>query len=323
MSRRAFAIATAFVLIGLAVPGPLVADDKVKLAIARSAMLVWIAEENGFFEDEGLDVEIQVFQSGLAASSALLEGSADLSTTAESAFVGRSFEHPDLRVLASISASESARLVGRRDRGIVTAEDLTGRRIGVTKGTTGEFLLDRYLTLNRMSLDSVAIEDLRPADIASALVAGDIDAGLTWEPYIFDAEVALGDNAVALPGQDGQHYYFLLLSKADWIERNPEPTSKVLRAILRAEQFVIDNEEAAKGLVAKRLEFSADYVDHLWPMHSLHVGLPQDLLFKLEETARWRIRKGLTRDDAMPNYVDFIETRFLHEINPLTVGIVR
>lgn len=323
MHRPVFSLAVALVLIGLVVPGPLLADDTIKLAAVRTAMLVWLADENGFFEDEGIDVEIQTFPSGFAASRALLDGSADLSTTSESAFVGRSFEHPDLRVLASISASESARLVGRRDRGIVVPEDLIGKRIGVSKGTTGEFLLGRYLTLNRLSLDAVEIEDLQAPDIASALAAGDIDAGLTWEPHIFRAETELGENAVTLPGQDGQHFYFLLLSKADWIGRNPDAATKVLRAIFRAEQFVIDNEDAAKALVGARLEFSEDYVDHLWPLHSLHVGLPQDLLFKLEETARWRMRKGMTQNGTMPNYVDFMETRFMQEINPLTVGIVR
>lgn len=323
MHRCSAAIAVALVFAIFVAPGPLRADTKVRLAVAKTAMLVWVTERRGFFEDEGLDVEITLFQSGLAASNAVLEGAADLSTTSESGFVGQSFEHPELRVLATISASESARLVGRRDRGILAARDLAGQRIGITKGTTGEILLGRYLTLHRLSLDDVELVDLRAPEIAAELVAGGIDAGLTWEPHVYIAETELGDNAVTLPDQDGQHFYFLLLSTQSWIQSNPAATDALLRAFLSAERFAIENETAAKALIAEKLDFESDYVDHIWPLHSLRLSLPQDLLFRLEETARWRLQEGLTRSSTMPNYIDLIETRFMRELRPSAVGIVR
>lgn len=309
--------------------GPGAAEGDIKVAASRTALLFWIAAERGFFEEEGLHatsksghVRPLLFQSGLAAGRALLTGAADLSTTADSAFVSLSVEHPNLRILASISASEISRLVARRDRGISSAADLVGKRVGVTVGSAGEFLLGRYLTLNRVPLGIVELVDLKPAAIVKALVSGDIDAGLTWEPFIHDAEVALGDNGVVLPGQEGQHYYFLVVTTEEWIARNRDAATKIVRALIRAENFAIENQDAAKALIAEKFGYERAYLDHLWPLHSLHVSLPQDLLFMLEESADWRMRKGLVKRQAMPNFVDLIDAATLRAVNPIVVGIL-
>ena len=313
-------LVTLAVLAGLAT-GSLEAAEKLTISASQTALLVWLAHDRGYFKDEGLDVDVKRFQSGLASADALINGDAELSTTSDSAFVSRSLKHPDLRILAAISTIEVSRLVGRRDRNVIAAKDLAARRIGVTVGSTGEFLLGRYLTLNGLSLSDVEIVNMKPAAIEAALVSGEIDAGLTWVPYIYRAEAALGQNAVRLPDQEGQFFYFLLLGKADWIKSNAETTRAVLRALLRAEQLVIDQGDVAKRHIADMFNHDPTYMDHLWPLHSLRVSLPRDLLFFMEEQARWRIRKGLTMRKSVPNYLELIDTKPLRALRSDVVGI--
>lgn len=297
--------------------------QKITLGATRTALLVWVAEARGFFKDEGLDVKIELFQSGSFAADALIEQRVDLSTTSEAAFVSRSFKHSRLRILATLSSSETARLVGRKDRGITTPRDLVGKRIGVTQKSTSDFLLSRYLTLNGIDQASIKLVDLPPKDITNSLIKGEIDAGLTWEPFIHQAEVGLGDQSVILPNQEGQHFYFMLLTSADWVERNQTTAEKILRALTRAERFSTEQKRLAMAAINARFQLKAGYLERLWPQHNLHVSLPQDLLFILDEQARWRIQRKFVQAETAPNYISFIELRPLVAVSPVDVGIVR
>ncbi len=303
--------------------GPAKASEKVTIAASETAILVWLAEERDFFADEGLDVALERYQSGSYAADAVLTGEAQLSTTSESAFVSRSLNHPELRILAAISASETARLVGRRDRGVLTPSDLSGKTIGVTKRSTGEFFLGRYLALNGLTAEDVDIVNLKPAEIATALTKGEIDAGLTWDPFIYEAQVALGEQAIVLPEQEGQFFYFLLMARSDWVEANPKAVKAILRALLHAEEFALEEPTTAKHAIGDKFEYERSYLDHLWPLHNLHVSLPQDLLFLLEEQAHWRISQGLVERRAIPNYLNFVASRPLQDVRPSAIGIVK
>ncbi|MGF1620566.1 MAG: ABC transporter substrate-binding protein [Rhodomicrobiaceae bacterium] len=298
-------------------------SDRVRISASQTAILVWIAEERGFFRDEGLDVDVELFQSGLSAVRALLGGKAQLSTTADATFVGQSFERPDLRFLATISTLETTRLVGRKDHGVENAVDLAGKRIGVTLSSASEYFLTRYLTLHGISADAPVLIDLTPSEIAEKLVRGDIDAGFTWEPFIGNAEHQLKSNAVTLPGQLDQLYYFMLLSTEPWLKKNPDKAERILRALIAAETFAIDEASAAKAIIQKRFGYRTADLDRVWHLHNLNVNLPQEMLFALEQQAAWQIQKELTQSKTAPNFLSMAATEPLSKVRPASLGIVK
>ncbi|NJM33433.1 MAG: ABC transporter substrate-binding protein [Rhodomicrobium sp.] len=322
--RRLVYLALAFGL-AIACLGSRAASEGQKLRIAASptAILVWIAQEQGLFRNEGLDVELTLFQSGLSSAEALIEGQADLSTTADAAFVTKSFLHDDLRILATISLSQTSKLIGRKDRGVFAPSDLAGKKVGVTLGSAGEFFLTRYLTLNGIPISSPLFVNLKPSQIAEGLLDGAIDAGLTWEPFIRNAETGLKANAAVLTSRIDHDFYFMLLGKSDWIAKNPRAVAACLRSLVEAERFAALYPDRAKDLLRKRFNYERDYVDYLWPMHSPHVSLPQGLLFVLERHADWQIRKGQSAAEAVPNFLERIDTGPLRQVRENAVGIVK
>lgn len=299
------------------------APAEIRLGSTHTALLVWIAEEQGLFAKQGIKAQPRMYSSGIATAEALIRGEIDLATSSESAFTSMAFTHPDLRILASIAVLRTARLVGRRDHQVAEPGDLVGKRVGVTLSTVGEFLLARYLALHAIEVASVTVVNMKPEDIANGLVKGTLDAGLTWDPFITDAETVLKDVAVLLPGQVDQFFFFLLYARKDWVERNPKAVQAILTALIEAESFASRNSEDAKRIVQKKFGYRSEFMDRLWPLHSLHVSLPQALILSLEVQARWRIAKKIVPSEEAPKFLDFIMTGPLAGIRPNSVGIVK
>ena len=117
--------------------------------------LIYVAEDQGFFEENGLDVTIKGYASGKACADALINGEADIATSAGFVFVSHSFDHTDLRVFGTVATAQVKELVARKDKGITTIGDLVGKKIGVTGKSGAEFLLGVFLAFNALSYEDV------------------------------------------------------------------------------------------------------------------------------------------------------------------------
>ncbi len=154
-------------------PSPLYTGPVEKLTIAAYAggdgALVYIAEAQGYFAENGLEVTIKDYEAGKLAADALLAGEADVSTSADFVLVSQSFAHANLRILGTVALSDSNELVARKDCGIHVPADLQGKRIGVTRKSVGEFYLGTFLTFHELSMQDVEIVDLKPSALVEAI----------------------------------------------------------------------------------------------------------------------------------------------------------
>ncbi len=297
--------------------------EKITLAAyaGETGALVYVAEDQGYFEENGLEVTIKDYESGKAAADALIDGEADIATAADFVFVSNSFDHADLRVFGTVATAEVKELVARKDKGITTIDDLIGKKIGVTKKSGGEFALGRFLIFNALSYEDVELVDLKPSEIVEAVLNGDIDAGFTWDPNVYDIKEELGDNATSWPG--GQDFYFVLLTKEDWIKNNPAAAERFIKSVLEAEDYIKDNSEEAKEFVKDRFDYDSAYIDYSWPNQEFAVCLEQAMLIAFEDQARWKIKQGLTDATEVPNYLYYIYMDALEEVKPEAIGIIR
>lgn len=285
--------------------------------------LAYIAEEQGYFAENALDVTIKDYEAGKLAADALLSGEADISTSADFVLVSNSFDNDDLRVLGTVSTTDTIELVARKDHGIEKISDLKGKKIAVTRKSVGEFFLGTFLTFNGLSIQDIEIVDLKPSAMVQAISNGEIDAGLTWNLYTYDMKSRIGASAISWPAQSGQEFYFLLIAKERWIEDNPGVAERFLDALLKAEQYMKVNNDEAKKFVVRIFNYESSYLDSVWPNYDFVVVLPQALLIVFEDQARWRISNKLTDKTEVPNYLDYIYSDALEALKPEAVTIIR
>jgi len=286
--------------------------------------LIWIAESQGYFALNGLDVMIQdQYETGIAPMRDAIDGKVDIASGAEFVLVSLSFDNKNLKAISTIDLADAIELVARKDHGITQPTDLRGKTIAVPKQTQAEFFLGRFLTFNNLSLDDVDIVGMNPSDLVDAIVAGTIDAAMIWEPNIFTISNKLGNNLTRFPGQSGQEFYFLMVTTDEVITDRPEAIGGFLKALGQAETFIHANPEQAKDIVTNRLDVEEDYVASVWPKNDFVTSLPQSLILAMDDEARWSIANNLTAETVVPNYLDYIYLDGLAALKPNAVTIIR
>jgi NitT/TauT family transport system substrate-binding protein len=296
--------------------------EKITVAAAEylTGALIYVAEDQGFFEENGLDVAIKGYGSGKACAGALINGEVDISTSAGFVFVSNSFDHTDLRVFGTVATAQVKELVARKDKGITTINDLIGKKIGVTKKSGAEFQLGVFLTFNRISQEDVELVDLKPPEMKGAISNGDIDAVFVWDPYLYNIKMELGENAITWHG--AEDFYFVLLTKEDWLDKNPAAAERFMKSMLEAEGYIKDNSEEAKEFARNRFDYESDYIDYSWPKQEFAVILEQAMLITFEDQARWRIKQGLTDATEVPDYLYYIHMDALEKVKPEAIRII-
>ena len=303
--------------------GPL---EKVTITYSATtdAVLADVAQSRGYFREEGLEATARLYPYGKPALEDLLAGNADFATVAETPVMFAIMKGEKISVISTIQTCETNNsIVARRDRGILTVEDLKGKRIAATLGTTSDFFLGAILSVHGISRKEVGIVDLKAEAMPEALAHGDVDAISTFNPYVALAQKELGDGAITFSDKNIYRWTFNIVATQEFISKNPGKVRKMLRALVKAEKFVSENPAEAQKIVADFSRVDLTVVRDVWAGVRCAVTLDQPLLLALEDESRWAIDNGLTKARKVPNYLDFIYLDGLKSVRPEAVGILK
>lgn len=288
------------------------------------ACLVQIAFTKGFFADEGIDATLRLQTSGKTALQGVLTGNADLATVAETPIVFARLEGKRASIIATIAtASKNLAVVARKDHGISNPADLQQKRVGVTLGTNGEFLMDTILIANGIERGRIKIVNLEPDAMVSALVSGKVDAVATWQPHVIRLQKELGDRGVTFYNEELYTENYNLVTRPEYVVQNPETVKKLLRALVKAEEFAGQNPDEAKRILAGSTGMDKALADEVWGSFDLRVTLQHSLVIAMEDLARWALQK--TRNDTarIHDYQADIYPAGLLTVRPESVRLIR
>jgi NitT/TauT family transport system substrate-binding protein len=293
-------------------------------AILPETALVQVAQAQGFYGKEALVTTITSHHYGKLALNEMLAGKADFATVAETPFAFAALKGERVAVIATIHSSHLGHaILARRDRGILSPGELKGKKIAATLGTTSHFFLDTMLVANGVSRKEVEVVDLKAELIPEALLRGDIDAASLFSPFLELAQKQLGDRAISFRDKDVYRYTFNVVTTADVIQKSPGKVTKMLRALLRAEEFARENPEEAQKIVSEFSGIAMDTIRATWLNANFSVILDQSLLLALEDESQWAINNRLTTALKVPNYLDYIYLDGLKAVKADAVRILR
>ncbi len=295
------------------------------LPLQPTSVLAMLAIDKGYFGKYGLDIEVENYVSGKRALfDGLISGKVDVVTASDTPTVYASFTHPELRVIASIYATDNTnRIVARRDHGITEPADLKGKHIATQGRSAVHYFLHQFLLEKQLQESDLTLSFLKAEQLPVALAAGEIDAFSMREPYVQQARDLLGENAVvfAAPGAYRQSEQMVILESLQ--KERPGVSRALLSGLLDAEKFWHDDRDAALKILGKWLNLPTERVRKLTEGSHANVHLEQALLIRLEDEAQWMIDDKIVEQDKQPDFLRLLSTAPLLEVAPAQMGLIQ
>ena len=229
--------------------------EKVPVAVGSEHALVYlpwdIAKALGYFDQEGLDVDITYTKGGSEAATALASGSVEYSGNAIDHAIAAAERGKSLVMIADFMNQPGiALLVRPADREkYKTFADFKGKTIGVTSIGSATHVLATWMAhragLGKDDLKIVGVGG--GATMISALSGNQVDAAYGNDPYATtliktgrgvqwlglytaaDTRKALGFREYCFTGA---------LTRGDVVQKYPERTQKIVNALVRAQKFM-------------------------------------------------------------------------------------
>jgi NitT/TauT family transport system substrate-binding protein len=298
----------------------------IRLALGRTILgaPLQIAHNFGFFTNEGLNVEFHNrYDSGKDSFEAMLRGDEDISSVATIPVSITSFTRDDFSIFATYTyAYDGVKIIADRKR-ISGVSGIPGRRAGLVKGTISEFLFYSFITFNKISAGSVAIRYYPVDDLAGALARKEVDMIAVWEPYARKAVTLMGPEVMEIETQKIYRITVNLAVMNSYAEANREVLVKLLRALKKSIEYLHSNSDESKNILSRLLHIDRDTVDTAWKDYSFNLSLDQLLVVTMENEAKWLIHFGYVRAGRYPNYLRYILTEPLSEVEPRALTIVK
>jgi sulfonate transport system substrate-binding protein len=231
-----------------AAEGASVEGQTLNIDFATYNPLSLIIKEQGWLEDEGLEVTWVQSAGSNKANEALRAGAIDVGSTAGSAaLLARSNGSP-IKVIDIYSQPEWAAIVAGPGSELESVEELEGKTVAATKGTDPYFFLLQSLEEAGLSADDVTVENLQHADGWAALQNGSVDAWAGLDPIMAGAEEA--GASLIYRNVDFNSYGFLNATES-FIESKPEVAQAVVDAYERAREWAEENPEETAEILAE------------------------------------------------------------------------
>ncbi|MEQ9815457.1 MAG: ABC transporter substrate-binding protein [Azospirillaceae bacterium] len=229
---------------------------------------VYTAETLGYFDEEGLDVEIVQVRSGAEAQAAVIAGDLNFIGVNGISMIFGLHEGFEFVVgadgfRAPNEPPGTSAIVVRADGGIDEPADLEGQRLGiVTRRGLHELYLVMWAEENDVDLSTITFIEVGYGQMIDALVAEQVDAVIPLEPII-TAGVQSGRVEVLSfydTEVDPGHANGLWVGMRDWAEENTDAMNGFQNAVNRAHTYLNENPEERARLTVEWTNQSPELV---------------------------------------------------------------
>jgi len=229
---------------------------------------------------------------------------------------------PVCAVATVVSTATEMAVVARRDRGIAEADDLAGKTVGVTPGTSGDYFLWALMVRHRMAPTAVTRVELAPAALVQALAEGRVDAIATWQPIRTQAQGALRERGATFVEPNAYTVTHMVIGRTEFLHAHQAELVKLVRALLEAEAFARAHPDAALAAVAQWLGVDQQAMASPWQALAFQVDLRQSQLITLEDEAEWATARGYSRSAAVPDFLPHLDLDPILAVRPDRVTVV-
>ncbi len=211
----------------------------------------WIAAAKDTFGANGVTAKVTSFDTDDQINSALLSGQIDGSNIATHTALRLISSGTPITIVLLLDQSNAADAIVAGPS-INSIADLKGKKVAYEEGTTSDILLRYALAQNGMTINDIVKVPTPAAQAGIAVIAGKVDAAVTYEPYLTsalqqDAKFKLIYKAAEKPGIIGD----VFVVRNEYLASHPGQVFGLLKAWGGAMDFYKSNTAEAQGIIEK------------------------------------------------------------------------
>lgn len=217
---------------------------------------MFIAKEKGFFDDLGLNVDIQIIEDESTYATLITQGSVQFLATAQDPNIKMFANGASSRYVLAMDASNGADgIVATGD--VASLDDLAGKTVALDKSASSYYFfltaLENGSSLTEEDINVMDMGDTTQAGLS--FMSGSVDAAIMWEPELSEAlESVDGAHTLATSADYPDTILDSLVVNAAFAEKNPEVVEAVRSAWYQAVDFLNENPDEAYELMASGFE---------------------------------------------------------------------
>lgn len=225
---------------------------------------IYLGDQQGFFEEEGIDLDLVQASSGAAVVPSVVSGDLDFGFSNVAALLTASQKGPPLSIVAAgvystgVSGEDIAGTVTREGSGIESIDDLAGKTVAVTS-LGGIFPLTIKYLSEEAGVENVNLVELGAADTPAALENGQVDAAVMSEPFLSQA---LGEGAVQIFSNfaDVRENFMVAAYFAtdEFVAQNADLVAAFNRALDQSFAYANENPDAIREVLGDYTELTDD-----------------------------------------------------------------
>ena len=208
------------------------------------------AQNLGYFEEEGITLELTSFDNGPNIIAAMENGTVNIGYIGDGAHSLCVQGNASIIALSHISNGDA--VIGGPE--VKTVADLKGKTVAYSSGTTSENILIQALASEGMTMSDITAMDMDASAIVTAMLSGKVDACAIWSPNsttvidelegatILADNVTFADSSIALSSW---------IAMPETVENESDVLVRFVRALFRGMDYAADgNYEEVAGWVA-------------------------------------------------------------------------
>ncbi len=321
--------------------------DTVRVAMSafQDVMSIYVGDEKGFFEEEGIDLDI-TRTDWLGANELLVSGHVEMATScdydnifqnavgqdttlafpifffAATAFMYSPERHPDWVPLETLLEETDMSLEDALHETLKQAKD-DGAIIGVTQTAEGSTLNLICNIGGYVAKEDFEVVDMVPEDLLPALLSGSIDIMLSGIPQRL---AATKEGYIPLLVQT--HFKSIIThagysARREWVDENYDVAKRVSKGVFKTLDYIEKNPDEAFPIISRGLKESGTEVDAedlkgVWNVMEFFANSPETYLSWVESSDSqfyWKDRYESLIDSALQEGT--IEESQLENLQPL------
>jgi len=293
-------------------PGQEAEDTNLKMGLLPILDVIpfYVAEQSGYFEDEGINVELVPVKSAQERDALMQAGEIDgmLNDLISTGLFNR--DEAQIKIVATARRaypeSPQFRVLAAPGSEIGSVQDLAGVPIGISQNTVIEYITDRLLEAEGLSSDQIEIIEVSAIPVRfEQLMAGQIDAATLPDPLAQGA-LAAGATQVIDDSQYAEYSQSVLSFSTQAVENKPNTIRKFLKAWNQAVGDLNGNPDGFSDLLIEKGRVP-ESIQGSYQMPPFPAGeIPSQA--EWEDVVDWLLAKGLI--DQAISYEDSVSTDF-------------